>query len=207
MQYTLYVDESGDSGIRKIRTMNVPGASPYMTIGAVLVPTSHRNELLDRARDFSSKIGREHLHCSELSHTQIVAYCENVRESRFQAFGVISRKETLASYRQAINFNNRFYYHKCMQYLLESVGRACEQHKIDQEYIDVVIEAGVCELQPLRSYIDRCRLQPFHPRAAYLRRIDPTRISLGEKSVAPLLQYADLVAHALFKAVDKSQGN
>ena len=207
MQYTLYVDESGDSGIRKIRTTETPGASPYMTIGAVLVPKSHESDLIERAESFASKIRRNKLHCAEMSHTQIVALCEQFRGGRFQSFGVISRKETLGKYRQYIDYSNQFYYHKCMQYVFEIVGRACLQHRIEQEDIDVVVEDGVCDLQALRSYIDQCRLRPLHPKARYLKRIDPRRIFVAQKAAVPLLQYADLIAHALFKAVDKSQGN
>ena len=35
--YTFYIDESGDSGTGQVRSGNEGGASPYMTLGGVLL--------------------------------------------------------------------------------------------------------------------------------------------------------------------------
>ncbi len=43
--YTFYIDESGDSGTGQVRSGAQGGASPYMTLGGVLVRDSDEQSL------------------------------------------------------------------------------------------------------------------------------------------------------------------
>lgn len=40
MSFTVYIDQSGDCGIDKVRTNDKDGATPYLTLGAVLIKDS-----------------------------------------------------------------------------------------------------------------------------------------------------------------------
>ena len=46
--YTLYIDESGEAGINKVRSDLSPGASPYMTLGGCLVANSDAEKIRNK---------------------------------------------------------------------------------------------------------------------------------------------------------------
>jgi hypothetical protein len=131
--YTLLVDESGEAGIGKIRSGSLGGASPYMTLGAVLIENRSRDTLEKLLDEIRKDFKRKSLHCSELNHYQLIHYARQIAKQRVRLFGVISRKATLGPYKSAISDDNKKYYNKCVQYLLERVGWFVETRKIDRK--------------------------------------------------------------------------
>ena len=102
MRYTLYVDESGQSGIKNIRTPSKRGASRYMTLGGVLVPETEKLEIRRMLSELAKEFGKQDLHCSRLNHNQLVKYARGVARTRVLIFGVISLKSTLRGYAEEI---------------------------------------------------------------------------------------------------------
>ncbi|HBZ42730.1 MAG TPA: hypothetical protein DEO85_01430 [Maritimibacter sp.] len=201
-QYTLFVDESGQSGIKKIRTPSSPGASPYMTLAGVLVPNIEKQEILGVLAALAEEFKKPDLHCSRLNHNQIVRFATEVAKLRVLCFGLISRKATLGNYADDIKKDDKLFYNKNAQYLLERVGAFMEEKSLTEAQLSVVFEEGNFDYGKLKSLIRACRRDPKRRQSRTLRFVNPSFIYSKPKKEEPLLQLADLVAHALFRCVD-----
>lgn len=208
--YKLLVDESGDQGLDRIRgSIDERGASPFMTLGAVLVPNSRVTTLENLLFELREEFGKETIHSVELNHFQVAYFARKFSECGVKLFGVISKKETLQSYRDE-NAGERqaeSYYNKCSQYLLEQVGGFLGKHGIASSHVSIVYERKNHDYQRLHSYIKRIRDTPMDRRAVALSNIDPLSITAQTKSQLPILSFADLTAFALFQSVNESKSN
>lgn len=205
--YTLYIDESGETGLSKVRTEKTGGASPYLTLGAALVQDNDHDTFVDRLAEIAKAIGKKTLHCSTMKHQQKVFYAREIAKEEVLCFGVISLKETLGSYKADISSDGTKYFNKCAQYLLERVGEFMKEHDIPSKDLRIIFEEGHHDYARFRSFINMCQRYPKHPKTRLLQQIEVGKITDAPKDKEPLLQIADLVAHALFKAVDKAAGN
>lgn len=204
MDYTFFVDESGQSGIKKIGGAGNKGASPYMTLGGVLVPNTHKSNILSELNKLIDIYGKKDLHCSRLNHNQICRFARVVALEKVKLFGVISHKATLGTYRTEIKDSDKKYYNKCVQYLLERLAHFLELNNIEETQVSIVFEDGNYDYSALKSLIRSCRRKPMNPASKRLVRINPNSISSKMKEEEPLLQVSDLVAHALYRCVDDS---
>lgn len=206
--YTLYIDESGEAGIRNVRSGSSLGASPFMTLGAVLTESRRKSEIERCLQRVQKLIGKRNgLHCAQLSHSQKVFYTRSIASQPVICFGLISRKGTLGNYGNRIGHNPRKFYNKCAQYLLERVGKFLQDFAIRADDVDVVFEEGLFDYATLRAFIGICQKNPKHPDTAYLRNINIAKLKSAKKSEESLLQLADLVAHSLYQTVHKSDKN
>lgn len=205
--FSLFVDESGDSGIGKLRTTTTGGSSPYMTLGAALIPNKKRNEMEGVLSRITAKFGKKSLHCNQLSHLQKVYFAKVIAGLNIRLFGLISRKETLGGYWGIIEGSNKKYYNKCAQLLLEKVGKYSKYKGLNSGDISIYFEDGNFNYTSLWALISKCRERPLHKETEFLKQIEPMSICAAAKDQQPLLQIADLVAHALYRSVDKTPGN
>lgn len=205
--FVLLIDESGQAGIARIRTSNSGGATPYMSLGAVLVRRSDIPFLREQLLKIAGVVNRANLHCSEMRHHQKVFFARRVSTLPLLAFGLLSRKETLGGYGRRIAQDSNMYYNKCAQLLLEKVGKFLGYKGIHGSKVSVIFEEGNFNYRALRTFISKCRENPYHVETRYLANIEPMSISAKSKRDEPLLELADLFAHAIFKCADKSLGN
>ncbi|WP_296764840.1 DUF3800 domain-containing protein [Sediminimonas sp.] len=204
MKYTFFIDESGQSGIKKIRGDSGGGASRYMTLGGALVPNSLIADCQSNLEELAKEFSKPTLHCSKLNHNQICRFARRISEMRVLLFGVISMKETLGSYKDDIEGSDKRYYNKCAQYILERLALFLEINRYSENNISICFEEGNFDYAALRGLIHRCRENPIRTNTKLLKHINPDSIVSKSKSDEPLLQVADLVAHALFRCVDDS---
>lgn len=155
----------------------------------------------------SSEIGKTSLHCSKLKHYQILHFIRQVTKQPMRLFGVISLKDTLGSYKRTISDDSSMYYNKCAQYLLERVGWFMESRKIPPKNLDIVFEKANVDYDKMRNLLSSCQSNPRHAFTKKLRYIDTCNIVVKKKGEEPLLQLADMVAHALYKCVEKPSKN
>jgi len=205
--FTIFIDESGEAGITKVRSESSGGASPYMTLGASLINNRLKSEIEVRLENIKQRIRKNTLHCSQLNHYQLLHFIRDITKEKITLFGVISRKETLGGYKDEISGNSSMYYNKCAQYLLERVGWFMETEKIPPENLQIVFEKANIEYEKMRNLLRMCQSKPIRESTKMLRNIDVNKIVSKEKGDEPLLQIADLVAHALYKCVDKTETN
>lgn len=205
--YTLFIDESGEAGLDKLRSETEKGASPYMTFGAALIPNEDRDLLEEKLQKISTHIRKKDLHCSQLKHAQILYFAKEMVQERVRFFGIISRKETLGWYKDRIEADPQKYYNKCVQYLLERVGWFLETRGIQAGEVSIVLEKANCDYGMMRNFLGVVQANPIRPMSKKLVNLNVEELEAKSKSEEPLLKIADLVAHALFKCVDKSSGD
>uniref|UniRef100_UPI0025EF7139 DUF3800 domain-containing protein n=1 Tax=uncultured Nitratireductor sp. TaxID=520953 RepID=UPI0025EF7139 len=157
--------------------------------------------------DLCAEFKRDNLHCASLNHNQIVKFEKTVSNLELTLFGVISRKETLRDYKYSISNDSGKYYNKCSQYLMERIGFFARMRGISPEDIDIVFEEANLNYSRMRTFLKACQRKPLIKFTENLSYINIDRISTKNKSEESLLQIADLVAHALYRCVDKSKGN
>lgn len=213
VKYTLYVDESGDTGLDNIRSGAAEkGASPFLVFGGCLMPKCYEGQnqaLLQQVRD---AIRTENLHCNKLSHFQTAKFARMVaKEGKVQLFSLVSKKETLGEFKKVISGKgqDQKYYNKCVSYLLERVGDFMLTHKVDGNDLEIVFENRARhDYEKLQNYIAKIKSNPLDERLGYF--LGPIRsncIRSEAKESCDLLCYADLVAHAVFSAVNPSRAN
>ena len=101
-------------------------------MGAVLIPCANVPDIqlsLEKARQF---LRVKALHSTDLDHNKLTYLSIKAAQQRIRAFGVVSKKATLGSYREMISGERRHqdYYNKCSHYLLELVGKALKRYQI-----------------------------------------------------------------------------
>lgn len=206
-RFTIFIDESGEAGIGKVRSESSDGASPYMTLGASLINNASRKSIQETLEAITIKIGKKSLHCSNLNHYQILYFAREIIKRNMRFFGVISRKETLGKYKNVISDDSNKYYNKCVQYLLERVGWFMENRQISPQNLDIIFEKANVDYNKMRNFLRVCQARPQHENTKWLQHIDVDKITVRTKAEEPLLRLADLVAHALYKCVDKGDWN
>ena len=217
MEYSLYVDESGDLGIDKVRSgACASGASPFLTLGAILLPWNLEKDFEDFLNDMKSEIGSD-LHCKKLNHFDKAFFARRLTEfARLREgivlFGVISKKETLEkSYKGVIRESKKpdqRYYNKCIQFLLQMLGAYSAKNKICRDDIRIILETrGKHDYEKLRNYTRAIINNPKYESAKSLRGINPDFITNKTKAEEIKLAAADLIAHSLFSSVDSKKYN
>lgn len=206
-RYTLYIDESGEPGIINIRSAKNAGASRYMTLGGVIVRNQDKQKLRDSLTEIKTTFKKEDLQCKHLDHYQKIYFARNITKHNMRFFGVISDKNTLLEYKHRIENDHSQYYNKCAMYLLEKVGWFMETRKLNPCDLDIVFEKTNIDYTKMRNLIAVCKQNPIRPATKKLKNIDENRIKYAVKEDEPLLQIADLAAHALYKCVDNQPKN
>lgn len=203
--FTVFIDESGEAGIEKIRSASSKGASPYMTLGASVISSASADDINGLLEKVRGEIGKRTLHCSSLKHFQLLHLIRSLNEIRSRHFGVISRKGTLGTYREEIEADSGKYYNKCVQYLLERVGWFMESRRIPKKNLSIVFECANIDYEKMTYFLSLCQSKPRRPATKKLVFLDLDNISIRKKKEEPLLQLADLTAHVLYKCVDKEK--
>lgn len=178
-----------------------------MTLGAALVMNRSRISLENLLKEISQEIGKSNLHCSNLNHYQIIHFIRRIIYKKIRCFGVISHKRTLGSYKREISEDSGMYYNKCVQYLLERVAWFMEDRGIPAENLDIVFERANHDYNRMRNFLWTCQSNPKREATKKLKNIDLMNIYIKKKSEEPLLQLADLVAHSIYKCVDRVDRN
>jgi hypothetical protein len=204
---TVFIDESGEAGIERVRSDSSGGASPYMTLGASLIRNGSRAAIESTITQICSEIGKSAIHCSQLSHYQILHVLRRITQHRMRFFGVISHKKTPGDYKVNISGDSDLYYNKCAQYLLERVGWFMESREIPIEKLDIIFEKANVDYEKMRNLLLKCQKNPMRENTTKLRNICVDKIAVRKKGDEPLLCLADLAAHALYKCVDKNGRN
>lgn len=213
MKYKLYVDETGDTGLNKVRQgIDSKGATPFLVFGGCLVPISRESELRRLLSDIRSELNKKALHCTKLSHFETARFARRVLEDAgVLLFAFVSKKETLGAYQGLIagKGQDQRYYNKCVSYFLERVGHFMIENEVQPDQMDIVFEKrDGHDYEKLRNYIRKVQRNPHDPRLGhFLAPIVPSRIVAVGKKEEDLLEFADLVAFSVSAAVTPSKAN
>lgn len=207
MPVYVYIDESGEAGISKIRSQGSPGASPYFVLAAAVMPEAVRITAKKILSDVESQISRQWDHATDLNHAQTVFWSRSAIQNNLRFFAVVSNKSTLGEYSERIKKDPDMFYNKCAIYLLERVGKYLLAKGTIVEPPTIVFERRNHDYDAMRRYISKIKERPFHTDATYLRVFNPFGIITKAKPEEPLLKYADLAAHAVYQCTNKTRAN
>jgi len=206
---TIYIDESGDTGVSKIRDANSGGSSPYFCMGAVVMRRASQIEvaaLLDVLQsDFKKK--KRWKHATDLNHHQKVHFAKSLAAKRLRFYGLISNKYTLEEYSEQIGWEPHKFYNKCIKYMLELI--VADLGKFGSAFIDptVVVEARNHDYDALRRYLGKVKENPIYPQSKVLSSFNPFGLVARTKDEEDLLRAADFVAHSIYSCVNKTPDN
>lgn len=208
MPFTVFIDESGEAGISKVRRGNNPGASPYFVLGAsVLKPTSQirATQVLDKFTETISK--KKWRHATDLDHSAKVYFAREASKLHLRFFSVISNKTTLLDYRSMIENDPQKFSNKCVQYLLERVCAYLAEFGVSDDEVSVILERRNHDYDRLIRFLGKIKENPIYTQSKSLRILNPFGMIAKSKDEEPLLKYADIVAHAVYQCVNKSASN
>lgn len=208
MSFRVFIDESGQAGIARVRDGDVPGATPYMVLAAVVVQPAAEIEVRKAVRQFRSKIGKSSWkHATDLSHAQKALFCRTISKLPIRIFALISKKDTLEEYKDKIDSDPQAYYNKCVQYLLEKVFAYLAPSLEGSEQTSIVFERRNHDYDRMIRFLGKVKDSPIYPESRALTYLNPFSITSIPKGEEDILEVADLVAHGVFQCVNKSSSN
>ena len=208
MPFTVFIDESGESGIAKVRTADTPGASPYFVLGAtVMQPATeiHGRRLLAEIRDTIGK--KNWKHATDLDHQAKVFFARKSCELNARFFALISNKATLGEYKDKISNDPQKFYNKCVQYILEMVCNYLARFSVADDDISVVLEQRNHDYDSMLRFLTKVKANPIYPESKSLRLLNPFAIGARRKGEEELLDYADLIAHSVYQCTNLTRHN
>ncbi len=208
MTYTLYIDESGEEGITRIRSANTSGASPWLSFGACLINDNNYENIEATIQELEREFGiTAGLHFRNLPHKQKVYACKKLSEIDAVFFGTISNKTSArrGDYLEYIEEESWKYYNKNVQYLFELVGKYFRENNIGTDEHTIIFEnkRGVRynEMKNLMRAINR---RPIRKSLEEIQPININSITSKEKHEENLLKVADAVAHSIFQCCENN---
>ncbi len=219
--YILYVDEAGDTGLKKVRPIDPDGASEWLVIGGILIRSSREAETVQWVRDLRANIKgaqRPDLHFRLLSEARKAAICPAMSLMRLRGFALLSNKKNMRGYRnrrveQARPSSQEWFYNFCIRLLLERVTdyvarRSLRDYK-ELRHLEIVFsDRGGMRYTQTKEYYDilknqaRSGLTYLTKRQIDWRVLHPHLVS----SVSPRdnagVQLADVIASSFYQAVD-----
>lgn len=206
---TIYIDESGDAGVSKIRDEQSGGSSPFFCMGATVMRGASQIEmakLLDELQEDFRKPKRWK-HATDLSHPQKVHFAKRLASKRLRFYGIISNKHTLEGYKEQIDWDPHKFYNKCLSYLLEIIAR--DLARFGDSFIDprIIVESRNHDYDALRRYLGKLKENPIYSQSKYLARINPFALVPKAKDEEDLLRIADFVSHSIYSCVNKTLDN
>lgn len=221
VEFVAYIDESGDTGIEKIKPFDTGGASEWLVLSCTLVRVEHDTKLVSWVKEILSQFRNnqaKHLHFNELIAPKKKIACEVLASKPCLNFVVMSNKKNIKGYKNPnLDDGNRAWiYWWLTRLLLERVTKACATYVPDNM-------KGKQKLKIVFSRRGRLRYIDFHN---YLKKlykqsrmgtlvltqgdidwsvIDFEEVFVIDHKQRAGLQLADIVAGAFFQAVERNR--
>ncbi len=208
MTYRVFIDESGEAGISKIRNGTNPGASPYFVVGAVVCSRAAEIQARSVLAACKERIGKSSWkHATDLSHADKVLLAREFGRLPVRYFAVISNKATLEEYKDEIKADAQKFYNKCIKYLLERICAYMIGAGAGEDDLSFVLERRNHDYDAMLRYLDKVKANPIYLQSKSLRILNPFSISTEPKGGEDLLEIADFVAHAVYQCTNKIPQN
>lgn len=208
MQYTVFVDESGETGVSKVRSNDAPGASPYFVMGAAVFQPASKISARKEFSKFRAKISKSKWkHATELSHNEKVLLARTLGKLPVRYFAVISNKATLREYKDRINSDPHQFYNKCLMYLLERILTYLIPQGMKEDQLSVVLEHRNHDYDTMLRYFTAIKENPIYAQSKVFKNFNPFCITSLKKGEDELLEIADFVSHAVYQLANKTKAN
>ncbi|MGO4124712.1 DUF3800 domain-containing protein [Inquilinus sp. YAF38] len=221
VKFVTYIDESGDTGIDKIKPFDANGASEWLVISCFLVRVENDTKTLSWVREILSKfknVQSSHLHFADLISAKKLIACEVISSKDCRFFVVMSNKKNIRKYKNSKldDGNKSWLYWWMCRLLLERVTDFCDRHvpaekKGSQKLRIVFSRRGGMRYIDFHNYLQKLYLQSRTGRLVidtgdiYWPVIDFDEIFVLDHKARAGLQLADVVAGAFFQAVERNR--
>jgi hypothetical protein len=222
ISYVAYIDESGDTGLEKIKRPDDPkGATEWLVLAAFVVKIEHDSKMVswtqDIQVDFTSK--RTDLHFNKLLDYKKSLVCAALAKKDCKCFVVMSNKRNIEKYKNPrLDENNKSWiYWFLARLLLERVTEYCEdQTPQERRGIDrlriIFSRRGGLIYADFESYLTKLYLQSkigslvLNYKNIKWPVIDWEEIRVLDHKERAGLQLADIIAGAFYQAVELNRG-
>lgn len=221
--YVAYIDEAGDDGLKRIRSIDGKGATEWFAMAAVVIKAERVPQVPQWTRGIIDRLGlsqRTELHFTDLAEHNQALTCQAIADSPLRCFVVASNKRNMRGYQNANAAKmggQAFFYCWMTRLLLERVTEFCER-RLRQDYndarivrVEIAERAGVRYSQ-LGAYLKRLEWQS-RAKTLYLTHRDLRWSVFDVDQMRPYqyreragFQLADTVASAFYKAAENASG-
>lgn len=230
--FYLFVDEAGDEGLDRLRSVNGTGSSEYFVLCGALIRTTKYNELKSVVQRIKAKIGHEadaELHFRALPQDSQKVVISEIAKMKIGLVAIVSNKRNMIGYRnqrcEAVRYeivrgrrrpqHYNWFYNGLFRYMLERASAECARWNVKAygEYLPIkVIFARRKNFSYAQTVGYLYRLQVSRHGKGYWNNrgsINWSTVSLsGIESCRPKneigLQVADCAASAIFRALDEN---
>jgi hypothetical protein len=219
--FIVYIDESGDPGLNKVKPLDPNGASEWLTLGASLYHYEDEPTTVTFIREVRGLIKETQgpdLHFRRLSDRKKLIVCQQLSAQPTRGFAVLSHKPNMKGYRnqaaeRLFTSPRGWFYNWCVRLLLERVTDYAERYMLrhynETRPIKLVFsERGGIAYDWLKDYIEVLMIQS-RSQTLYLPKRDVKHnvLSLDHIETIPHVksagcQIADIVTSAMHVAAD-----
>lgn len=208
MRFSVYIDESGEAGISKVRDGSKPGASPYFVLGAAVFQPASQIYARNALQKFKERIGKSNWkHATDLGHTEKVYFARLLRSLPVRFFAVVSNKATLGEYQRQIDGDAQKFYNKCVAYLLERICAYLGAQGATEHDLRFFLEERNHDYDRMLRFLSKVKENPIYTESQSLKILNPFSISTRRKGDDDLMEIADFVSHAVYQCTNKNARN
>jgi hypothetical protein len=159
--FVAYIDESGDTGLERVRPLTVPGASEWLVLSCFLVRIENDLNLVSWVREITGQFRnrqRLDLHFADLVPPKKAIACQTIATKPCRFFVIMSNKKNIQGYRnpRMDTKNKAWIYWFLARLLLERVTEFRENAVASDDQgrsscVSFSLAAGAFDIQILRT--------------------------------------------------------
>jgi hypothetical protein len=212
--FIAYIDEAGDDGLGKFRSVGSPGQSLWLCLSATIVAAENDRHIpiwRDEMLDAMPKRKQRHIHFDDFGHEQRVMCCKILSEKPIGIISILSNKTTISEEKDIKTFSKKNHLYKyLLRYVSERVSEYCKRKCLATQSVPrkakiVFSRRGGMDYTDFQEYMFKLRALQKE-RASWHQvhwdYIDIDSIDIQDHTKLAGLQLADIAASAFHKAVE-----
>jgi hypothetical protein len=218
--FVVYIDESGDTGLKNVKPNSEGGATEWLVLSAFLVAIQHDSQMVSWVQDVQSefKSKRRDLHFNKLLPFKKGLVCGALAQKDAKCFVVMSNKPNIENYEnKKLGEERSWLYWWLTRLLLERVTDYCERQtpaaQVGKDKLRIFFSRrGGLTYDDFKNYLDLLRHQSvnklLHLKTGDIKwsMIDTNEVHVRDHSERAGLQLSDVIAGAFYEAVERNRG-
>ena len=218
----VYIDDSGDHGIKPAPINGKVRGSGWLILGAVAINVNKCDQIASWCRLIKNTCGVDGarpIHYVKLANDQRLLACQTLATLPIRCFAFCSNKENMRGHSNeraaAASREKNYFFHSCVKYLLERVSefglhQTIKEHRKPKHLAITFDKNEMVPFSRLRTYLDYECKQITAGRAVHNKRpMKPEVMNFGamkadRDDLCPGLQLADLVSGAFHDATSSN---
>lgn len=223
--YVVYIDESGEAGLTKVRPIDKNGSSEWLIVSGVVIHAKDENNTenwLDEMRRHFVKFKAADIHFSRLTEQNKRIACRYMATRPMQIFTVCSNKKNMKGYDNPFaatrSLDNNWFYCWLTRVLLERITYFVKAHSNNKfgepRRVKLVFSTrGGLSYSQMKAYFHLLRLQGgvgglhLESGQVYFDVIDQRLVEIVPHFALSGLKFPDIAASSFFKGSDIYQTN